>query len=272
MSINNLCFIVCLLFLSFQGAFAQNVPLYGGSASNYGIANATIAQSNEFSAINNQAGILNVDKWAFQAGAMNLYGIANLNAMSASGIYKYNNNNAFSLSIKHIGDSDLNTQLIGIAYARRLLKNWNISLQADLLSIQAKNFGSKFLPTLEIGSIYEVNKKVSVGFHVFNPFGQALTEAENVSAIFRLGCYYNLSKKVKLLAEFEKDILLPSRIKTGIIYNPIEKLAIKAGFNTQHSQFSFGLAYTFGKYTIHGASAIHPLLGLSTGGEISYKN
>ena len=261
-----------MLFLATSGAFAQNISLYGGSASNFSIGNATIASSNEMSAINNQAGILSVDKWGFQAGAMNLFGLNSLNLISASGIYKFNSNNAISLSVRHFGDADLNTQVIGLAYARRLLKNWNISLQADLLSFQAPNFGSRYIPTVEIGSIYEVNDKVSIGFHVFNPFGQALTAQEDISAIIRGGVQYQLSKKVSLLAEVEKDILLPFRFKTGIIYNPVENLYIRTGFNTQESQFAFGITYSFGKYSIHGAGTVHPTLGVSTGGEISYKN
>ncbi len=265
-------YITFISFLVLNGAFAQNISLYGGSASNYSVGNATIASSNEMSAINNQAGILSVDKWGFQAGAVNLFGLNSLNLITASGIYKFNQNNAISLSVKYFGDEDLNTQIIGFAYARRLLKNWDISLQADVLSFQARNFGSRYIPTVELGSIYEVNDKVSIGFHVFNPFGQALTDKEDISAIVRGGVQYELSSKVFLLAEIEKDILLPVRFKTGIIYNPIENLYFRTGFNTQESQFAFGITYSFGKYSIHGAAAVHPTLGISPGGEISYKN
>ena len=90
-------YITILCFFAGSGAFAQNISLYGGSASNFSLGNATIATSNEMSALNNQAGILSVDKWGFQAGAMNLYGFSSLNLISASGIYKLNANNAISL-------------------------------------------------------------------------------------------------------------------------------------------------------------------------------
>lgn len=254
------------------GASAQNISLYGGSAQNYSLGNATIAASNSHSALNNQAGILAVDKWGFTAGAINLFGLPSLNLLSASGIYKFNERNAVSISVKHLGDSDLNTQVIGVAYARKLSKSWNLSLQGDLLSFQAKNFGSRLVPTVEIGSVYDVNKKVHVGFHLFNPFGQALTAQEDISAIFRTGVLYNLSPKVALSGEIEKDIILDFRVKVGIDYTPIDNLHIRAGFTTQEAQFSFGLAYTFGKYTVHGVAAVHPVLGVSTGGEISYQN
>ncbi len=265
-------YIIFICLFTTSGAYAQNISLYGGSASNFSIGNATIANSNEMSAINNQAGILSVEKWGFQAGAMNLFGLNSLNIISASGIYKFNANNAVSLSIRHLGDNDLRNQIIGFAYARRLMKNWSISLQADVLSFQAPGFGSRFIPTVEIGSIYEVNDKVNIGFHVFNPFGQALTEQEDISAIIRAGVSYELSDKVSLLAEVEKDIIFPFRIKAGIIYMPVEKLSIRTGFNTQEAQFAFGLSYRFGNYSIHGAANVHPSLGLSSGGEISYKN
>jgi len=265
-------YIIFLSLFTTRGAFAQNISLYGGSAYNYALGNATIAASNEHSAMNNQAGILSVDKWAFTAGAINLYGLSTLNLLSASGIYKINARNAMSLSIKHLGDSDLNTQLIGFAYARTLSKTWNLSLQVDLLSFQARNFGSRLIPTVEIGSVYDVNKKVHVGFHIFNPFGQALTPQEDISAIVRGGVLYDLSKKVSISAEVEKDIVLDFRVKVGIDYRPIKNVHIRTGFTTQESQFSFGLAYGFGKYKIHGVASVHPTLGVSTGGEISYKN
>lgn len=265
-------YIIFLCLFTVAGAFAQNISLYGGSAHNYALGNATIAAANTHSALNNQAGILSVEKWGFTAGAINLFGIPSLNLLSASGIYKFNERNAMSVSIKHLGDSDLNTQVIGIAYARQLSRSWNLSLQADLLSFQARNFGSRLVPTVEIGSIYDVNKKVHVGFHVFNPFGQALTPQEDISAVIRTGILYDLSSKVSISAEIEKDIVLDYRFKMGIDYSPIENLNIRTGFTTQEAQFSFGLAYTFGKYTVHGAAAIHPVLGTSTGGEISYQN
>ncbi len=272
MNVLKLKYIIFISFFLSSGAFAQNISVYGGSASSYGIGNASIANSDEMSAINNQAGILSVDKWGFQAGALNLFGLSSLNTISASGIYKHNANNAFSLSVKYVGDEDLNTQIIGLAYARRVRKNWNISLQANVLSFQAPNFGSRFVPTVEIGSIYEVNDKVHIGFHIFNPFGQSLTPQEDISSIIRSGITYQLSKKVKLLAEVEKDIVLPFRIKTGIIYEPVDNLFLRGGFNTQESQFSLGISYRFGKYGIHGVGVLHPTLGISSGGEISYKN
>lgn len=248
----------------------QDIVNLSGSTAGLGVGQATVSWNDAHAAANNQAGMLGTDNFAFQASAGRLWGLVNVFSTSAS--KKFNDSNAIGISIKHVGDSDLNRQIIGLSYARKILKNWDISIQADLLSNQTQSFGNKYLATLELGSMIQATEKLRVGFHVFNPFGLALTETEEIPAIIRLGVLYELSKKVHLMAEVEQQLVLDYDIKAGIDYELIENLHLRSGFSTRGSQLYFGLAYGFGNFAIHGATSIHPNLGITPAGEISFQN
>jgi len=148
----------------------------------------------------------------------------------------------------------------------------SLSLQGDLLSYQAKQYGNRYLATVEIGTMLQATKNMRIGFHVFNPFSQKLNDIEYVPSVFRLGVLYSLSKNVEMMMEVEKDLIYDFNIKAGINYQPIENFSIRAGFGSAGKQFHLGLAYTFGEFTIHGSASVHQQLGISSAAEVSYQN
>ena len=265
-------YIIFLCFFSGIILSGQSIPLPSGSAAGFAVGQATVAWNDEHAVLNNQAGMLGIENWGIQMSAANLYGLGSLNILTASATKKLNNNNAIGLSIKHIGDSDFNNQIIGLAYARKVLRNLDISLQLDLLSYQAKRYGNKYLATVEFGTMVQATKKLRVGFHVFNPFAQKLTAQEDISSIFRLGAIYTLSDKVHMMGEVEKDLLQAYNFKAGINYAPVKNLYLRIGVTTSGRQLHFGLAYQFGNFALHGSSSVHQQLGITSAAELSFKN
>lgn len=249
---------------------AQNSLSLTGSTAGFSVGQSTVAWNDAHASANNQAGMLGTENLSFQVSAGMQWGF--LPVFSVSGSKRINRSNAFGMSIKHIGDSDLNNQIIGISYARKILKNWDIGIQADLLTYQTRSFGSRYLATMELSSMMQATEKLRVGFHIFNPFGLALTESRDIPAIFRLGALYSLSEKVSMMAEVEQDLVLGYNLKAGLDYELVDKLHLRAGFTTGGNQLHFGLSYGFGNYTIHGASSLHPQLGFTPAGEISFQN
>lgn len=263
--------ILFFLAISVLKTNAQSTDVFTSGIAGLGYGQASVCVSDAFSPLNNQAGIISDNNWGFSMGAVNLYGLNTLNALSISGIKQINKISALSLSIKYLGDVEYNQQTIGLAYARKLFDMWNLSLQANLLSYQSQSFGSTYIPTVEIGSIVKATKKLNFGIHIFNPFGQSISDSYLVPAVVRLGTSYAVSEKVSLLSEVDKDILNPLNFRVGIHYKPVEVLAVNAGFQTTGTPIFFGLSYGFNNFKIHGASSIHQSLGSSIGAAISYQ-
>lgn len=263
-------YIIFFIFCVVLNLHSQSTDIFTGGISGLGYGQASVSQSDAYSALNNQAGIISEKNWSFGLSATNLYGLTSLNALSIAGAKTINKKSAISLSVKYLGDVEYNQQTIGIAYARKLMKNWNLALQADLLSYQSQSFGSSYIATVEVGSIVKFSKKINIGIHIFNPFGQSVSDDYLIPAVFRLGANYLVSEKVNLLAEVNKDIISPVNLRFGLDYQPVEVLSLKAGFQTTGNPIFFGISYGFNNFKLHGASALHQSIGTSIGAGLSY--
>lgn len=258
------------LAVSLPICFGQSLSYFTHGANSLGSGGASVAWDNPHAAISNPAGTLGVNRQAFQCSAQNKYGIRSYNIFAASYIQRFRKHQAFSISVKYNGDSDLNHQVLGLAYARKLTTNWQIAMQADLISFRTKAFGSKYLPSFELGSLLHLNKKLKLGLHIFNPLAQKINKKLYLSSVFRFGAYYEISDRVSVMAEVEKDVIQPYVIKAGLHYKPIKKLTIHGGYNSYGNQLALGLSYNFNNFGVHAASAFHQRIGLSHAGEISY--
>ncbi len=263
--------LVCLfLLLSPLFLGAQVVSSIGSGIVNFGSGNNSIAVMDEHAILNNQAAVSTDDEWTFVAGIINLYGFSSLNSLYAASTKKLGNYGVIGLSLKYLGDSELNEQLLGLSYSRKLTDRWHLGIQFDLLSYRSKISGNIYSPSVELGTIIKPTNDLTVGFHVFNPFGKALIGNPYSETLVRLGASYRVSEKVSILAEVQKFQLLPVTLNVGISYQVIDQLAIRTGYQLQGNQFHVGISYTGENVGIHGATAVHNSLGLSSGAGISF--
>lgn len=263
--------LVCLfLLLSPLFLGAQVVSSIGSGIVNFGSGNNSIAVMDEHAILNNQAAVSTDDEWTFVAGIINLYGFSSLNSLYAASTKKLGNYGVIGLSLKYLGDSELNEQLLGLSYSRKLTDRWHLGIQFDLLSYRSKISGNIYSPSVELGTIIKPTNDLTVGFHVFNPFGKALIGNPYSETLVRLGASYRVSEKVSILAEVQKFQLLPVTLNVGISYQVIDQLAIRTGYQLQGNQFHVGISYSGQNVGIHGATAVHNSLGLSSGAGISF--
>ena len=87
---------------------------------------------------------------------------------------------------------------------------------------------------------------------------------DRLTTVMRIGTQFNFSDKVFVVAEVEKNIEYPLRIKSGIEYNPMKKLFLRGGIATQPIELTAGLGYRFKEqFQIDMGSAYHQVLGWS---------
>lgn len=237
-----------------------------------GVANTSVMMYDVWSSMHNQAGLSNIKKINIAVGYSNRFLMSQTSTQMLTAVLPTKTGN-FALSIKRFGYSLYSENNIGLAYARSLGKFIDIGVQFDYLYyLQPENYGNKGFFLLETGIIAKPIEKLFIGVHIYNPIRTQLAEYNNerVPTRMRLGLGYYFSDQVMVNIETEKSIEQKARFKTGIEYQPIEKLYLRTGFNTNPIQFSFGAGYTLKKITVDMAVLTHQNLPITSCVSVKY--
>jgi hypothetical protein len=148
----------------------------------------------------------------------------------------------------------------------------------------AEDYGSSDVFTFELGVLSHLSDNFTIACHVFNPIGVKLNKDsdEKLPVIIKLGASYNISNKLLIALETEKDLEFKPLIRGGIEYQIIEQAIVRIGYSTLPStsgsdNFSIASVYTFGfglnltKYIINISSSVHQVLGWSPQVSMIYK-
>lgn len=261
-----------LLLIGILPLLAQNGIPNSAGARGAAMGNTGVTFTDVNSIFRNQAGLAYLSGYASVLGAEQRFLLSEISALSAGVAIGRKNMGTFGLSVGYFGFSDFNEQKIGLAYARKLLKNLAIGVQFDFLNTRIKEYGSKGVVTFEAGLHAKVTKEVHVAAHVFSPAEIVITEEESVPTVFQLGLSYLPSDKVTFNLEAEKDINLPLRLKAGLEYYLVEAVALRFGAGTKPSIFSFGVGYlTKGGFGIDMGIQYHQVLGITPSISITFK-
>ncbi len=179
---------------------------------------------------------------------------------------------SFGMALQRFGNGDLNQQVIGLAYGRKLFDELMLGVRFDYLQMRIAQYGKKAVATAEMGLQAWVVPQVLLGFHVYNPFQVRLLEGETLPVIVRLGVRYEASDKVSVFGEIEKISELPEGVGFGIQYLFLDRLAARIGYSTQPQLVTFGLGYSIdSRYSVDVGSSVHSYLGLSSAGTLKFQ-
>lgn len=180
----------------------------------------------------------------------------------------------FGLSYTRFGNNLYSDNRIGLAYGMRLFKFLSAGVQLNYLHTQlAEGYGSRGNFVVELGLLSQVTKGLRIGFHAYNLSRASLTDryiTEFVPMIFRLGAQYDFSQKVRVAIEASKDLVLPPVFKLGVEYFPVEKFQVRLGVGTQPFNVTFGFGLRIKGLHFDIAGGVHPVLGFSPSGGLSY--
>ncbi len=231
-----------------------------------GIGRSSVAITDFWGAMNNQAGIALYKKPAVGIYYESRFLLSELSTKSVAGILptKYG---VFAATYNHFGYSLYNSQKIGVAYARAFGSKLRIGLQLDYLQTTlGNNYGNKGNVTFELGIQTDINDKITIGAWVFNPIMVKLAEYddEKLPAVFRVGFAWNISEGFLATVEAEKSTAInPVMFRGGLEYELNGKFFFRTGFSTRKEIFSFGFGLKL-KHLVFDISAImHESMGFS---------
>lgn len=226
-----------------------------------GIGNASTSLDDEWSIVNNVAGLA---KTVDVTAAFSQYAIPSFrpfNKLAAS----------FSMPVKigvagvsffRFGDDLYNEQLISLGYSNKFGLA-SLGLKANYIQYHAEGFGTATAFTVSFGGIAEITPKFLVGATIDNINQPKLSNnsEERIPARFRVGTLLNLSEKVFATMELEKDSENSPILKAGLEYTIHKKFMARTGFNLNPQSAFGGLGFKLKKFKLDYAFQFHEQLG-----------
>ena len=248
-----------LFFLSFS-AFGQLSTVTPIGA---GMGHATVALQSPISLFSNQAGLVGLKKLAVVAAAEQRFLLSELQSV-AVGAALPTRSGTFGLIAQSFGYEELRQQKIGLSYARKLWSTLSVGAQFDYFQTRIPEYGSRGAITFEAGLQANISKDLVVGAHIFSPAQVELAAGENLPTIFRLGLAWQASEQLVVATEVEKHLDFPFRWKTGLSYQPVKSIHLRAGYATEPSMLYFGVGFAFGNgLQADMAGSFHQTLGFT---------
>ncbi|HSH19262.1 MAG TPA: hypothetical protein VLA03_02340 [Draconibacterium sp.] len=242
---------------------AENYP---AGARSRALSNAFVSVSDTWNTFHNQAGLAELE--SFSAGFFyeSRFMVDELSFAATSVVIPVKAGN-FGLSFSQFGKGTYKEHKAGLAFSKRLTKNFNAAVQLDYLSQQyPENENAAGFITFEFGVVYAATEDLFFGAHIFNPIQGGIRTPEGLQkmpAIFRIGGHYQFPKMVLLILETEKDTQHPFVIKSGIEFSPVKNLALRFGVSGKPVNYTAGIGYQIGKITTDIGFGYHGNLGLT---------
>jgi len=166
------------------------------------------------------------------------------------------------------------TSRAGIGYALAMSERLSMGIQINYMNVrQPSYYGTKHGISGEFGLGIKVTQKWTVAMAINNLTRSNLSGVSNerFETIFRIGALYDLSKRVFVTSELEKDIYFPLRLKAGIEYRPAEPFYVRVGAAVNATSFAIGLGYAYKNLRIDvGSNYLQPM-GFHTALSLHYQ-
>lgn len=237
-----------------------------------GLGKASVALPGLWSVFNNQAGLAWDVGWQAGIFAENRFLMKEI-CYEAAGLTWSGRPGAFGLALSYYGFSLYNEFKAGFSYARKFGKRFSIGVQINYLSVQiAEDYGSKGTVSCEIGFMYRPDQHWTVGMQVCNPVPLKLSDhpEERLPTLFRLGAGYDISGRVLILVEGEKDLENPLSGRIGMEVRLARSVYGRIGIITGPFMVTGGVGFSLGKLQVDIATGYHMTLGFSPAISIDY--
>ncbi len=264
-------FIAVVFFvIVFQTALAENYPV---GARAVGLSQAVVALSDTWSTFHNQAGLTATDNYSFGIFYESRYRVDKLSLVAGSAILPTQLGH-FGISFFQFGKENFKESKIGLAYAKKLAQSLSAGVQLDYFFKRfPENPTAKSFITFEVGLLYDISRKITLGMHVFNPIVNGFSKEwtnEQSAANFRLGGVYRVTKETLVLFEMEKDTRYPIRYKSAIEFSPLNRLSLRFGVSAKPFKYTLGVGYKIKSFSADIGFSYHRHLGVTPSISVQY--
>lgn len=252
-----------VLVMMARASLGQNLHFPAGSRS-AAVAHASVALSDPWSILNNQAGMASMRFLACGVYAENRYLLKEL-GYQAGFILLPARPGILGLSFSRFGFQAFNENRMGLAFARSFGHRFSIGIQMKYaIILPAELVGRNNYVSFEAGMNYHITPDLVLGMHLSDPlvlFVKDKTGVDFQMTRIRMGLSYFISGRVTLVVEGNKNLDDPMSIRAGMEYSLSRSVCFRSGLMTNPVQVTFGTGYVLGRIVIDFSAAIHQQLG-----------
>lgn len=266
-------FVLFALF-SFAAAETTAQDVFWSGSRYQALSDATVGLSDCWSVFGNQAGLAGINRPVVGGSFQNRFLVNELSTRVGLLVLPVQSS-VFAFSLSQFGKIPFRQEKYGLAYARQISPKLNFGVQFNSYRLflseenrSVSSFGA------ELGVQYLFTERFVVGFHVVNPYR---TGVKLSSGMFRYpsrikaGAFYRLSDLFNLTSELENDFDDHVVLKSGIEYNILEKLFVRAGVSSKPYQLSGGIGFHVKKLSLDLATTYNQYLGNSPSVSFQYE-
>ena len=237
-----------------HGVVGADVAMLGG---------ASVTSSSVFSVVNNPAQVAAAKHWQAGIYSSQRFGQKELTLSNISFILPIKAVN-FGFGINHYGFSTFNQQRFVVSVGKKISETVALGVQLNYAQTTIVDYGSAGAFVLGMGITYKPITKLQLGFMVYNPTQQKMSNlvSDKIPSYARLGLNYQANEKVHLLAETEQQLTQKTILRTGIRYQLNPRFVLGMGVSTQPVCFTFGATVKANKLAIDFAAGVHQVLGV----------
>jgi len=178
------------------------------------------------------------------------------------------------VAISHFGFSTYSEMLAGLALAHTFDKLVTLGIQFNYYSACfSREQGNKGAILAQIGLLSEVSSNFYIGFSAFNPTRQKVhyqLVIKDIPSIFNIGTSYRFSKDFVCLTQLTKAIDSNIQWAFGFEYQPVDMLTMRLGGYGSPFIPTLGAGVKMNQFRINVNFERHPLLGITSIGELQY--
>ncbi len=230
------------------------------------LANASAAVNDVWAYHHNPGALTGIKKVAFGVSYENRFLLKELQSQGFVVAYPLKRS-VISFGGQTFGYNNLRTYRTGFGYAMELTDFLSFGVQMNYNLVRLPQaYGSNQSITGEVGMMAKIKENWHIGFSIFNISRNKLADyqEDRYTTMLRLATRYNVSNKVLIVGEVEKNVEFPIRFKTGVEYNPLENFYVRGGFATAPIEYCFGVGYHWkGIYKLDAGSAYQQIIGWS---------
>jgi hypothetical protein len=251
-----------VLFLPYEGTFADNPYTMFCGAKGAGMARLCVMNSDLWSSFHNQAGFAFNKSSEFGLNYENRFSIKELGTRTA-GLTIPAGRTTFGGVYSCFGFKEFSRQMAGIACGMSLSGKLAAGIQIDYFSERTTGeYDNNQIVTCEAGIIILPSEYVRIGVHIFNPVPNSIRRSDMPAAL-RAGAGVTLNTELFAGIEAEMSTGNKLTIRTGFEYEAAKKLMLRGGFTSENNSFCFGIGYK-SRPVIDFAFSTHERLGISS--------
>lgn len=174
----------------------------------------------------------------------------------------------FGVNVQRYGMSAFYTNRIGFIITKSFGPKLAIGLRGNYHQIKINNYGTTIGISIDVGTIYQLTKELSLGLYINNPSKEtfrtkAMYTSLPTTAFF--GISYQASEKLLIATNISQNA-----VATGIDYQLINAFSLRFGVSLNPLIHYFGLGFKSEKFSADFACLKHPNFGYSPQLTIGY--